>query len=156
MASGAQKTSKSTLASTSIGFKYHAGVTEVSSLACVSFGCCPTAALFLIAILPDEQASANMLKVMWSMIMGKGRPVQFQRKDQRALGGNAFLDRQLVRSRLCDQVCVGQQVRDQAGRLLVVGSQAPGAAPISEEAALVAARADPPLAAKLSVFQSRR
>ena len=86
--------------------------------------------------------------------MGKGRPVQFQRKDQRALGGGAFLDRQLVRSHLCDQLCVEQQVRDQA--LIVVGRQAPGAAPISHEAALVAARADPPFAAKLSVFQSRR
>ena len=88
--------------------------------------------------------------------MGKGRPVQFQRKDQRALGGNAFLDRQLVRSRLCDQLCVEQQVRDQAGRLIEVGRQAPGAAPISQEAALIGARADPPIAAKLSVFQSRR
>jgi hypothetical protein len=89
--------------------------------------------------------------------MGKGRPVQFQRKDQRALGGNAFLDRQLVRSRLCDQLCVEKQVRDQAREsLIAVGRQAPGAAPISQEAALVAARADPPIAAKLSVFQSRR
>ena len=83
--------------------------------------------------------------------MGKGRPVQFQRKDQRALGGDALLDRQLVRSHLCDQLRVEQQVRDQA----TVGRQAPGAAPISEEAALAAARADPPIAAKLSVFQSR-
>ena len=47
-------------------------------------------------------------------------------------------------------------MRDQAGRLIEVGRQAPGAAPISQEAALVAARADPPIAAKLSVFQSRR
>ena len=86
--------------------------------------------------------------------MGKGRPVQFQRKDQRALGGDAFLDRQLVRSHLCDQLHVEQQVRDQARS--AVGSQAPGAAPISEEAALAAARADPLIAAKLSVFQSRR
>ena len=88
--------------------------------------------------------------------MGKGRPVQFQRKDQRALGGNAFLDRQLVRSHLCDQLRVEQQVRDQARSLIAVGRQAPGAAPISEEAALAAARADPPIAAKLSVFQRRR
>ena len=86
--------------------------------------------------------------------MGKGRPVQFQRKDQRALGGDAFLDRQLVRSHLCDQLRVEQQVRDQARS--AVGRQAPGAAPISEEAALAAARADPLIAAKLSVFQSRR
>ena len=69
--------------------------------------------------------------------MGKGRPVQFQRKDQRALGGDAFLDRQLVRSHLCDQLRVEQQVRDQARSLIEVGRQAPGAAPISEEAALV-------------------
>ena len=64
--------------------------------------------------------------------MGKGRPVQFQRKDQRALGGNAFLDRQLVRSYLCDQLNVEQRVRDQARRLQVIG-QASGAAPISLE-----------------------
>ena len=88
--------------------------------------------------------------------MGKGRPVQFQRKDQRALGGDAFLDRQLVRSHLCDQLRVEQQVRDQARSLIEVGRQAPGAAPISEEAALATARADPLIAAKLSVFQSRR
>ena len=85
----------------------------------------------------------------------KGRPVQFQRKDQRALGGDAFLDRQLVRSHLCDQLRVEQQVRDQAS-LIAVGSQAPGAAPISKEAALAAASADPLIAVKLSVFQSRR
>ena len=65
--------------------------------------------------------------------------------------------RQLVRSRLCDQLCVEQQVRDQAREsLIAVGRQAPGAAPISQEAALAAARADPLIAAKLSVFQSRR
>ena len=93
---------------------------------------------------------------MWSMIIGKGRLVQFQRKVQRALGGGAFLDRQLGRSRLCDQLRVEQQVRDQAGRLIEVGRQAPGAAPISQEAALIGARADPPIAAKLSVFESRR
>ena len=79
--------------------------------------------------------------------MGKGRPVQFQRKDQRALGGNALPP---LRSTPCGAVSEG------SGSLLVVGRQAPGAAPISEEAALVAARADPPIAAKLSVFQSRR
>ena len=102
--------------------------------------------LFLIAILPDEQASANMLKVMWSMIMGKGRPVQFQRKDQRALGGNALFDRQLVRSHLCDQLRVEQQVRDQARSLQVI-RLASGAAPIS------GARSDPPIAAKLSLLR---
>ena len=48
-------------------------------------------------------------------------------------------------------------MRDQAREsLIAVGRQASGAAPISEEAALVAARADPPIAAKLSLFQSRR
>jgi hypothetical protein len=52
---------------------------------------------------------------------------------------------------------VEKQVRDQAKEsLIAVGRQAPGAAPISQEAALAAARADPPIAAKLSVFQSRR
>ena len=88
--------------------------------------------------------------------MGKGRLVQFQRKDQRALGGNAFLDRQLVRYHLCDQLNVDQQVRDQARSLIAVGRQAPGAAPISVDAALARARSDPPIADKLSLFQSRR
>lgn len=74
----------------------------------------------------DEQASANMLKVMWSMIMGKGRPVQFQRKDQRALGGDAFLDRQLVRSHLCDQLT---WMDNSLGKLIRIPVHGPEAVP---------------------------
>ena len=99
----------------------------------------------------------NILKVMWSMITGKGRPVQFQRKDQRALGGNSFLDRQLVRSHLCDQLNVEQRVRDQQAWILN-GIQIRGVISDEEavECALIAARSDPPSAAKLSLFESRR